>query len=342
MRLRPGELQQRLRRDLVPVYLISGDEPLQLGEAADAVRAAALAAGYTTREVLDVGPGFDWNRLTAEANSLSLFGDRKLIDLRLPGGSPGKDGGAVLQAYCAAPPTDTLLLVTCAKLDRRQLATRWFKAIETAGAAVQVWPLEGTQLTAWTGQRLRAAGLEPAPEVAEMLAARVEGNLLAARQEIEKLLLLYGPGPIGVEQLAAAVADSARFDVFNLIDSALRGEAARCLRILSGLRGEGVAAPVVLWAASRELRTLLPLTRDVHGGATPDRAMTRARVWEKRKPVFRAALARLDPDRVLALLVRCQGIDTIIKGAGVDDPWRSLEQLLLVLAGTPTVAAAPE
>jgi DNA polymerase-3 subunit delta len=339
MRLSPTELQRRLERELAPVYLISGDEPLQLGEAADAVRGAAAGRGFTTRERLEASAGFDWNQLLAEANSLSLFAEKKLIDLRIPGGKPGREGGAALAEYCAAPPPDTLLLVTLPKLDRTQLQAKWLKAVESIGVLVQVWPVEGAQLSAWLQQRMRAAGLEPAPEVAGMLASRVEGNLLAASQEIEKLLLLYGPGAIDATRLGSAVSDSARYDVFELVDSALRGEAGRCIHILAGLRGEGVAPPVVLWALSRELRALLPLATATAQGVSAAQAMAQARVWDKRKPLVGAALRRLRPESLHVLLARCQSIDSVIKGARRDDPWCWLEQVTLALAGAPTLTA---
>ncbi len=337
MRIRLSDLEQHLGRGLAAVYLLSGDEPLQLREAADAVRVAARRGGYSHRELLEVGTGFDWNRLLAEANNLSLFAEKKLIELRLPGGKPGQDGGAALAAYCAAPPPDTLLLLTLPKLDRTQLASKWLKAVEAVGVLVQIWPVEGRQLVPWIEQRLRRAGLQPGPQVAALLADRIEGNLLAASQEIEKLLLLHGPGAIDAATLTAAVADSARFDVFELLDSALRGEAARCIRILAGLHAEGVAAAVVLWALSRELRALLPLAQAVASGASAEQAMSRARVWDKRKPVLGTALGRLRPPALLGLLAQCQQIDGVIKGARRDDPWRWLEQATLALAGAPAL-----
>ncbi len=334
-RARPADLARQLQRGLAPIYLVSGDEPLQAGEAADAIRAAARAAGYANRVVLEVGGGFDWNTVTQEAHSLSLFAEQKIIDLRIPGGNPGKEGGRVLEALAEQPAPDTLLLLTLPKLDRRQQGARWFKALEARGVLVQVWPIEGSQLVSWVEARLRAAGLHPGPEVADILAARVEGNLLAASQEIEKLLLLHEPGPLSAEQLDSAVADNARFDVFGLVDSTLQGDPARSLRMAAGLRAEGVAAPVVLWAVAREVRALLPLTRAVADGVPIERALASARVWDKRKPLVRRAVDRLDPAHGEHLLTRCQAIDAAIKGAGGDDPWRQLDGVLLELAGAP-------
>lgn len=333
MRARLPDLDRHLKGQPAPVVLISGDEPLQLGEAADAVRRAARDTGHTTREVFDAGQGFDWNQLATEANSLSLFADKKLIDLRIPNGKPGREGGAALAAYCARPPEDTILLITLPKLDRQQLASKWAKAVDKAGVIVQIWPITGKALTAWIEQRLRRTDFEPEPRVAQLLAERTEGNLVATSQEIAKLLLLHGPGRITTETLTSAVTDSARFDVFDLIDSALTGNAARCLRILTGLRGEGVATPVVLWAFAREVRTLIPMAQDMTRGTSADQAMSQAGVWDKRKPLTRRALTRLGTTQLDDLLTQCQRIDAMIKGAIKDDPWRALERLALGLCG---------
>lgn len=333
MRVRPEQLEQHLARGLAPLYLVTGDEPLQVNEACDAIRRAARAAGHDNREVMEAGTGFDWNGLAAEANALSLFAEKKIIDLRIPGGKPGREGGQALAEYCERPPQDTLLLISLPKLDRAQQNSKWFKSLEQLGVIVQIWPLEVHQLPQWIEQRMRRAGLQPDREAVQMIADRVEGNLLAAHQEIEKLLLLHGPGPIDAEQLAAAVADSARYDVFELVDSALRGEPARCLRILEGLRGEGVAPPVVLWALHREIAQLAGLAADIAKGLNVDHAMTRAKIWEKRKPLVRAAVRRLKTPQWLTLLGHCQQADAAAKGVGQTDPWLLLERILLGLAG---------
>ncbi len=333
MRLRPHELERHLGQGLAPVYLISGDEPLQLGEAADAIRAAARAAGFTSRELLEADKGFDWGRLASEASALSLFAERRIIDLRLPSGKPGREGAATLADYCAAPPDDTLLLLTLPKLERSQLTTKWLKAIDAVGVVLQIWPIEGERLLPWIERRMRRAGLTPEPGVVALLAERVEGNLLAARQEIEKLLLLNGPGVLGSEQLLEAASDSARFDVFQLVDAALAGEAARCVRMLAGLRAEGLAAPVVLWALAREIRSMAGLAVAVAAGRSPDQAMSAARVWDKRKGPIRQGLQRLGPGAWQSLLVRCQRADAAIKGAGDEDPWQLLEEITLAMAG---------
>lgn len=332
MRLRPEQLAQHLAGHLAPAYLITGDEPLQANEACDAIRAAARAAGHATREILEAGNGFDWNTLIAEANAFSLFAEKKIIDLRIPGGKPGREGGKALAEYCQRPPDDTLLLLRLPKLERQQQNAKWFKSIEKLGVILQVWPIEPARLPQWIEQRMRKAGLQPDKDSVRLLADRVEGNLLAAHQEIEKLLLLHGPGKIDAAQLAQAVADSARYDVFELVDSALRGEAARSLRILDGLKGEGVAAPVVLWALHREIAMITGISADIAKGLSAEHALSRPQLWRNRQPLIRQALQRLKPPALLALLGRCQQADASAKGADPADPWLLLEQISLELS----------
>ncbi len=332
MRLRNDQLASQLQKQLSPIYLISGDEPLQMQEAADEVRAAARGQGFTEREVLDGAAGFDWAALSAAAESLSLFGDRRLLDLRLASAKVGSEGAKALSAYAEAPPEDTLLLITLPKLERVQSNSQWYKRLEQTGVVVQIWPVEGSRLPPWIEQRLRRAGLIPEPGVVEMLADRVEGNLLAASQEIEKLLLQQGPGVVTQEQLAGSVADSARFDVFGLVDSLLAGEASKGLRMLQGLRAEGVATAVVLWALSREIRSLAQMAHEVELGRNVDQVMGAHRVWDKRKALVRRGLQRRSA-LWRQLLVICARADRAIKGQDPGDPWSLFEELALGMAG---------
>ena len=220
---------------LKPVYLLAGAEHLLLLEAADALRARARALGYSEREVLEADVHFDWDELARSAAGMSLFAQRRLLDLRLPTGKPGRDGSAALQAYCEAPPADTVLLVTCNEWSKKHEGA-WSEAIERAGAFVPVWPLKPDELPSWLNQRLAARGLTAAPEAIEALIDRTEGNLLAAAQEIDKLALLAGGRKLDAAMLKDLVADSTHYDVFKLADAALSGDAARALRILAGLR----------------------------------------------------------------------------------------------------------
>jgi DNA polymerase-3 subunit delta len=332
MRLRNDQLAAHLAKELTPIYFLSGDEPLQMGEAADLIRNRARALGHTEREVLEQGPNFDWALLNSAADSLSLFGEQRILDLRLNSPKVGTEGSKTLAAYAERPPPDTLLLITAPKLERSQLNAKWVKLLDRTGVLVQVWPVEGNRLPPWVEQRLRRAGLIPEPGVVEMLVERVEGNLLAASQEIEKLLLLHGPGVISMQQLAESVADSARFDVFGLVDAMLAGDPVRGLRMLEALKGEGVATPVVLWALSREIRGLAEMAFEVEAGGSAERVMAACRVWEKRKPMVRKGL-RQPAGYWRDLLARCADTDRVIKGLGKDDPWLLMQDIALGLAG---------
>lgn len=284
MQLRPHELGQKLQQKLLPAYLLTGDEPLQVDEAADLIRSTAKERGFSDRTILEADAKFDWNELGQQADSLSLFAEQRILDLRIPSGKPGTTGSKALVEYAERPPEDTILLLTMPKLERSQRNSKWFKALDKIGGTIQIWPIEGQRLPPWIEQRMRNSGLIPEPGVVTMLSQRIEGNLLAASQEIEKLLLLHGPGIITVEQLEEAVSDSARYDVFKLVDSALQGKAAYCSKILKGLKGEGTPAPVVLWALTREVRMLVELAYAIGKGSSPQQAIAaRREIWDKRK-----------------------------------------------------------
>ncbi len=333
MRLRIDQLDAQLAKVLSPIYFITGDEPLQLGEAADAVRRAAKEAGYGSREILDAGKGFDWNELAVKANSLSLFAEKRVIDLRLSSSAIGRNGSLAFVEYAQRPPADTVLLVTCPKLDRSQQNSKWAKALDSVGAFVQIWPIDDQRLQPWIEQRLRKNGLIPEAEVVLIMAERVEGNLLAAAQEIEKLLLLNDPGVITVEKLLEAVADSARFDVFGLVDSALKGQSVRVIRMLRGLRAEGVPATLVLWALAREIRQLASMAFAIERAQSADQAMAAYRIWNQRKAVVGQGLKRLRCRRWQQLLALCARGDRSIKGQDKGDPWEVLECIATTMAG---------
>lgn len=340
MRVRPHELPQHIQRHgLAPIYIVSGDEPLQCNEAADAVRSAAKAQEYSSREILDATAKFDWNDLTAEANNLSLFAEKRVIDLRIPSGKPGREGGKALAEYAARPPEETLLLITLPKLDKGQLSSKWLKALESKGALIQIWPIEGRRLQPWIEQRMRQAGLIPGPQVTALLAERIEGNLLAAAQEIDKLQLLFGSGVINLEQLQESVADSARYDIYGLVDSALAGGIGRCIRMLNGLHAEGTAAPVILWALTREIRLLCSLAQQVEQGRSPQQVVASSReVWDKRKPLVTQGLQRLNRPQWQNLLQRCCLTDRAIKGQSPQDPWLQLQRICTHMAGAPLLS----
>lgn len=324
MRYKPDQLQGILKSSLQPVYLVTGDEPLQLGEAADAIRFAARLAGYTVREVISIDQGNEWPQLAVEADSFSIFAEKKLIDLRLPSAKPGAEGSKALIAYCKSPPEETLLLITAGKVDTASQKTQWFQTIENIGAIVQVWPLQGPDLLSWLQRRAERKSMRLEIDAAKALAARIEGNLLAAVQEIEKLYILYGQTVISKSMIENAVADSARFDVFKLTDALLLGKINRVVKILNGLKSEGVASPIILWALSREARVLMNILFELKQGGHQDTLFKKYQIWDKRKQSVNAALNRLTIEQVQALLVSSAKADQQIKGQSAGDGWDSL------------------
>jgi len=251
----------------------------------------------------------------------------------MPGGKPGDAGSKALQAYAERPADDTVLLVICGKLDKTSLGSKWYQALEQAGVAVQIWPVELRALPAWINQRMQQKGLRPSREAVALLAERIEGNLLAAVQEIDKLLLLYGPGPLDVDAVTAAVADSARFDVFILVDAALEGGAARVVRVLDGLREEGVEPVLLVWALARELRQLAAIAGQLGRGTALAAALAQQKVWDKRKPLVERAVKRHGTPRWRALIRHCARIDRMVKGMEQGSAWDELVQLALAIAG---------
>ncbi len=321
---RPEALHRRLEAGELPrVCLVAGEEPLLQREAADGVRRAAREAGYTEREVLDVEAGFDWSRLTEAAGTPSLFGDRRLLELRMPAGKPGREGAEALQAYCRAVPPDTVLLVTCNRLERSGRESAWARALAEAGVFVYCWPVPAEQMPRWVEQRLRRGGLAPEREAVELIAERAEGNLLAADQAVEKLRLLVGAGAVGVGEAEQALADSARYGVDDLADAALDGELARALRILAALEEEGVQPPLILWALARDLRVAARLAAGADEGV-----LSRERIWRRRAGRLRAAGRRRPAATWRRLLRRCHRVDRAIKGLPPGRPEEELRALV--------------
>jgi DNA polymerase III subunit delta len=334
MRIPFRQLAAHLKQGLAPVIMICGDEPFQLGEAANLVREAARIRGFGEREVLEVEGNFDWGQLRVAAQSLSLFSSLKLIELRLASGKIGRDGGEAVRDYCALPRPENRLLILAPNLEYQELQAKWLQGVERAGVLVQVKPLEGPHLVEWVGQRLRERGLRPGPEVAAILAERVEGNLLAAAQEVEKLALIYGEGPLDAEQLGRAIADSSRYDLFAVPDAALAGDRARMHRIIDGLAAEGTAEPLVLWVLAREVRLLARAAFAARSGARAlDTFLTAERVWQNRQGPLRAALRRLPSARLQALIGQCALADRQIKGQEPGEAWLTLAAIGDALAG---------
>ncbi len=329
--------QQLAGEPLRPVYLVAGSETLLVLEAADAVRAAARGQGITEREVFDMeGRDADWDALDAALNAPSLFASRRLVEVRLPTGKPGQAGAKMLTAYCAAPPPDVVLLVVAGDWSR-QHAGKWSEAIARAGHLVVAWPVKPHELNGWVAQRLRSRGVKATPDAVARLAQRVEGNLLAAAQEVDKLVLLAGAdaaqAPLDLQRMDALVADSARFDVFRLVDAALNGNAPQVSRMLAGLRAEGEAVPALMGMLVKELQTVAALAR-ARNFAAECKAL---RIWDSKQAMYKRALGKHPAERWQRFLAEAGRVDRIAKGRwrpGEDPPdaWLQLERLLLGVA----------
>jgi len=327
------DLQSRLVKQLAPVYIVTGDEPLQSAEASDAIRAAAKREGFTERHVLHVEKGFDWDNFLAISNSLSLFAERQLIELRMPGGKPGDKGAAALIEYAQNPPSDSILLIVSAKLDKATQRSKWFSQLEKTGVHIAVWPIETRQLSGWIQQRARSKAMKLAPAAVQLIVDRVEGNMLAAAQELDKLHLLFGANQIDEQAVLEAVSDSARYDIYSLVDVALSGDVKRIPRMLDGLRGEGVEPVLLNWALTRELRSMHTLSISVNRGIRAEQAVAQAGVWQNRKAMVTAGLKRHAVGSWQEMLLQANKIDRIIKGLTAGNVWDELLQLAIRIAG---------
>ena len=337
MKLAHEDLADHLRQGVRSLYVVHGDEPLLALEAGDSVRAAARAAGVTEREVLVVEPGFKWETLHAVNSNLSLFGDRKLIDLRIPSGKPGVEGGKALETYAAKINADNVTLVTLPRLDRATQSSGWFSALADAAVTVAVYPVERDQLPRWISTRLQRQNQRATRETLSFLAEHCEGNLLAARQEIEKLGLLLPEGALEHDAVERAVADVARYDVFALSEAWLAGDAPRTVRILTTLRAEGSAPTLVLWQLSEDVHTLAAVHTMARNGTPVSEAVRSARVWGKRQGALERAAQRVAPALVPPLLVSLARLDALAKGIGKGNAWDELATVALTFAGAVTL-----
>ena len=333
MLLKGEQLAAHLDRDLKAVYVVYGDEPLLVIEAADAIRAAARRKGFDEREVLTAISGFNWNELHLATGNMSLFGGRQLIDLRIPTGKPGREGGKAIQDYCARPSPDALLLVTLPGLDWTEEKATWLKALTEAGVAVKLIPPNLAELPAWIAGRLRRQQQKTGNDALRFIAERVEGNLLAAHQEIQKLALLYPEGELSLQQIQEAVLNVARYDLDGLREALLSGDVARLTRTLDGLQQEGEAPPLVLWAMTEEVRALAQVKAGQKQGQPVDALLKEARVWGARQSLFKRALPRVKEAAANAALEDAARIDRMIKGIGGGDVWTEFLRLGLGLAG---------
>jgi len=339
VKISANQILSKLDQPLLPCYLVTGDEHLLVQEILDAIRAAARAQGFGTRDLFVQTTGFDWSELSAAGGNMSLFAERQIIELRLPTGKPGVKGSAAIAEFAANAGEDILFIVSAPKLDRNAAKAKWASALDQQGAVVQVWPVSPRDLPGWINARMKQAGLQPDRDAVQLIADRVEGNLLAAQQEIEKLRLLHGEGSITAEHVDAAVADSSRFDVYKLVDAAVGGNPSRALRILNGVRSEGVEPVIVMWALIRELRTLANLADSIRNGTDLSSAMRQARVWQNRQGLVRACIGRHQSGDFYTLLKRSRDADAAAKGQMRADPWQLATDIVLDLASAGARAA---
>jgi DNA polymerase-3 subunit delta len=333
MRLISEQLPQALKRGMKPLYAVFGAETLLALESADAIRASARAAGHDEREVLTVESGFKWSELAMAGSAQSLFASKKILELRIPTGKPGVEGAAALQALAKAPPDDTVTLITLPEVDWRAQKAAWFEALDQAGVLVEARVVPPKLLPQWLAARLAAQGQEAEPEALAFIAERVEGNLLAAFQEVQKLALLLAQGRITYDDVRAAVTDVARYDVFAFGEVMLAGDPARMTRTLEGLKGEGAAPPMLLWAITEEIRAIGRVLDAAAGGRPLAGVWREARVWG---PAHQAAmqqnLSRFSAAQVEQGLKRAAAIDRLVKGLRKGDAWDELLQLALRFA----------
>jgi len=333
MQIRSGELEAHLARALAPLYVVHGDEPLLALEAADAVRARARAAGHTERTVLTVERGFDWSALAAAGASLSLFGDRRIVELRLPSGKPGTDGANAIAGYVGSLSSDTVTIVSLPRLDRAGQNSAWFTALAEAGMVVNVFPVDRAQLPAWIASRLARQQQKAGAETLAFLADCVEGNLLAAHQEILKLGLLFPSGPLAFDAVREAVLDVARYEVYGLTEAMLGADRPRLARMLAGLEAEGEAPPRVLWVIAEEIRALARLQSGMAAGASAQDLFRQHRIWgEPRQRLLVRAAKRFDSKATRAALAHAARVDRMAKGLARGDVWDELLQLALRIA----------
>jgi DNA polymerase III subunit delta len=331
MQIKPQQLAGALQKALASVYFISGDEPQQLNELTDLIRRSAKAQDFTARDIFFADKAFDWKQLNVSADNFSIFSDKKIIDLRLPSGTPGVEGAQALTAFCQRLPEDTLLLITAGKIGKESLKTAWFQAIDKVGCVIQVWPLAGQDLLRWMQDRMQQRGITAELGVLKILADRIEGNLLAAAQEIEKLYVLYGSSKLSTQQIIDVVADNSRYDVFKLVESALAGQVDKVLKILSSLKMEGVAPAIVLWALTRETRILIS-HKAAQGQSEKEFVLKKNGVWGERKRLIELSSKKLSHSELNQTLVLAAKADRQIKGQQQGDAWETLIAASLALA----------
>jgi DNA polymerase-3 subunit delta len=332
LKLYANKLTSHLQNTLAPCYLVSGDEHLLVNEALDEIRAAAREKGFTSRESHVALSTFNWSSLAAVGANMSLFAEQRLVELRLPTGKPGREGSAAICEFVETLGPELMLLVIAPKLDKGTTNSKWVKTLTAKGAFLPIWPVELRELPSWVASRMRRVGLKPDRDAVAIIADRVEGNLLAADQEIEKLRLILGEAAVSGEDVSNAVANSSRFDVYKLVDAAVSGDARRAMKILNGLHGEGTEPVIVMWALTRELRLLARLADSVRRNVDLGAAMQQEYVWQNRQAMVRACIGRHPHTELYRLLKAAGRADAAAKGQAPGDPWQLAADIVVALS----------
>lgn len=335
MNIKPAQLSAQLSKQIAPIYRVSGDEPYQVQECADQIRAAVKKQGFSEVQKFQIEAGFDWNQIVAGAASMSLFGDKQLLDVNMMVAKPGKEGSAAISEYCESAGPDTVLLLQTGKLDAGTRKQKWAKLIDKVGVSLEVYPLRPNELGRWIEQKLSAAGYDCQRDVVALISEYVEGNMLAAAQEIEKLKLLCDPGPLTLEQAQQAITDSARYDPFDFVDTALQGDSARLVRMLEGLRQEGVNENQILWMMTDKLRKLVALKEAQATGGDEQRALQG--LWNSQQSLVRSAASRLSLDQAREILIDIARLDWIAKGQAKGNVWQEILAVALKVGGINTI-----
>ncbi len=338
MKVYPNKLAAQLKQGRSSIYIVSGDEPLLVQESCDLIRNQLKKMGFSQRDLFHAEANFDWEQVLFSANSMSLFAEQKILEIRLPSGKPGDKGGAALKQFAEHTPEDTCMLLVLPKIDRRTQATKWFKVLEARSAFVQIWPLEPKELPAWLGQRFRDAGLNATREAVNALASRIEGNLLAAVQDIQRLKLSCVDGNVDVPDILAGVADNSRYDVFGLIDASLSQNSRRALKILQNMRLENADKLSINRMLAREIRILIKLGTAKANGQSIDAAMRSERVIHKRTRLVSRCVGAHSVDEFEGMIQHLSHIDKLTKGIGEGSPWDEYTKLVLRLSGNKLAA----
>ena len=332
MKINPVNLPSELKKKLLRCYLVSGDEHLLVQESLDILKRVSFDAGFSVRDSYDQSQSLDWQEILSASNNLSLFSEKKIIEIRLTSGKPGREGIKSITELVARLNEDLMLIISAPKLDKATLKTKWCQLLQTEGGFIQVWPLNNNELPIWLEKRMQAADLTAKKETILMLADRVEGNLLAGAQAIEKLKLYLNKGNVSDADMQKVVSDDSRYDVYKLIDAILMGDIMLSLRILLSLQNEGMDAIIIIWALNRELRLLSKLSFSIDSGMNQKELMRNYRIWTSRQDIILSCLSRHQTKDFHIMIKACTGIDNVAKGHIKGEKWQLIRNIILSLS----------